>query len=445
MLIIYLLMLLSTTQETGKVIGRIIREEGKAATGAAISIINTDIITSVDSTGYFELEVPAGKHILLRRMMGYSSTAIFIEVKAGSVLDLGTLTFGLGYYYNAESHDKKAGTPDLKANASELVSTTVTPHLEQEIEEGKNVLWCTTYQLAWNELCDLVGGPVKVKSPSKMVDILNKRKTNKKDLDEKDYVAMAGKGDTCIDEIRYELKRKFEGQASPELLEKHTQIYRNWITYAYLFKHLPFENVFIRYYNKLDFQGKLVDYFGVPGYRGTERLEKVAEQVIVLDYKNDDDFIIELKTTSKDDRLILAKISPKETLEETVKSVEYRIKKVKPSKTLQYETVRIPVFDFDILRKYNELLGDTIKVKDKFIDGTTIDVAAQSIRFRLDETGALLKSGAAIVTSDGTIPKRRNFIFDKPFLILLKQKEAKNPYFALWVGNSELLVSTKKD
>ena len=445
MFIIYLLILLTSTQETGKVKGRIIKEEGKAAAGAAVSIINTDIITSADSTGYFELEVPEGKHILLRRMMGYSSTAIAIEVKAGSVLDLGTLTFGLVYYYNAESHDKKAGKPDLKANASELGSTIVTPHLEQKIEEGKNVLWCTTYQLAWNELCDLVGGPVKVKSPSKMVDILNKRKTTKKDLDEKDYVAMAGQGDACIDEIRRELKGKFKGQASPELSEKHTQTYRNWIIYAYLFKHLPFEHIFSRYYNKLDFQGKLVDYFGVPAYRSSERLEKVAEQVIVLDYKNDDDFIIELKTTSENDRLILAKTSPKEKLEETVKNVEYRIKKASPSKILQYEAVRMPVFDFDILRKYNELLGDTIKAKDKFIDGTTIDIAVQSIRFRLDETGALLRSGAVILTSDGTTPKRRNFIFDKPFLILLKRKEAKNPYFALWVGNTELLVSTKKD
>jgi hypothetical protein len=27
----------------------------------------------------------------------------------------------------------------------------------------------------------------------------------------------------------------------------------------------------------------------------------------------------------------------------------------------------------------------------------------------------------------------------------LKRKQAKNPYFALWVGNSELLVSTEQD
>ena len=187
-------------------------------------------------------------------MMGYHNTKIPIEIKADSVLDLGT--FGLGYYYNAKFHDKIARTPNLKAKASELKSTIVTPHLEQKIEKNKNVLWCTTFQLAWNEFCKVLGGKVKVKPSSSMVDILNKRKTNKEDLDEKDYVAMAGKGDACIDEIRYELKRKFAGQASPELLNKYTQMDIIWIIYAYLFKHLPFEHVFIRHYNELDFQGK---------------------------------------------------------------------------------------------------------------------------------------------------------------------------------------------
>ncbi|MHB1456242.1 MAG: hypothetical protein ACYC0V_04940 [Armatimonadota bacterium] len=30
--------------------------------------------------------------------------------------------------------------------------------------------------------------------------------------------------------------------------------------------------------------------------------------------------------------------------------------------------------------------------------------------------------------------------FNKPYLVFLQRKEARNPYFALWVGNTELLV-----
>ena len=74
-----------------------------------------------------------------------------------------------------------------------------------------------------------------------------------------------------------------------------------------------------------------------------------------------------------------------------------------------------------------------------------IVLAVQNIRFRLDEHGAILKSEAA----DGEEvrvrkPKKpRQFIFDKPFLILLERKDAAQPYFALWVDNPELLVPFK--
>ena len=66
--------------------------------------------------------------------------------------------------------------------------------------------------------------------------------------------------------------------------------------------------------------------------------------------------------------------------------------------------------------------------------------AGQSIRFRLDERGAVLKSEAASAGGDGY----RQMVFNKPFLILLKRRDAGKPYFALWVGDPELLVRVSK-
>ena len=77
------------------------------------------------------------------------------------------------------THNQIVGAADLKANASELKHTVVTPHLEQKIEPGTNVLWCNTFQLAWNELCDLAGGPIAMDSPPPDVAILNKRTASK--------------------------------------------------------------------------------------------------------------------------------------------------------------------------------------------------------------------------------------------------------------------------
>lgn len=72
-------------------------------------------------------------------------------------------------------------------------------------------------------------------------------------------------------------------------------------------------------------------------------------------------------------------------------------------------------------------------------------VTIQSVRFRLDEYGAILKSQAAGVVKCAVKQRKkpRQFVFDKPFLILLERKGAGQPYFALWVDNAELLVPWK--
>jgi hypothetical protein len=100
----------------------------------------------------------------------------------------------------------------------------------------------------------------------------------------------------------------------------------------------------------------------------------------------------------------------------------------------------IPVLNFDILQRYSELEGRRISSPSRKLDGKELFVAAQSIRFRLDERGAVLKSEGGGAGGFGGMPDK-NLIFDKPFLILLQRERAENPYFAIWVGNAELLVS----
>jgi hypothetical protein len=69
-----------------------------------------------------------------------------------------------------------------------------------------------------------------------------------------------------------------------------------------------------------------------------------------------------------------------------------------------------------------------------------IVLAMQTIRFRLDDRGATLKSEAALAQKAATPEKLRRFIFDKPFLILLERRDAARPYLAIWVDIPELLV-----
>ncbi len=369
-------------------------------------------------------------------------------MKAAKVVILGALAVGLGLFVASsirretpkQTHAEVAGEPDLKADANELKRTIITPHLEQRIASGTNVLWCSTFQLAWNEFCDLTGGPIVMESPPPIVPVLNKRTASKEDLDEASYVAMAGLASEGIyQKIHKELKEKFKGQASPDLLTATPNM--AWVAYAYLFKELPFRWAFTRFHENLTFDGCRVDSFGIYQLLDSQRAGvRMASQVAILDYKNNDDLIIELKTRAEDDRLILAKIPPETTLAETISMVEKRVQNARSDKMRQLEDLYVPVLNFDVLRVYSELCGHPIRTTDKRIDGTSVYVAAQTVRFRLDERGAVLKSQGIFASGLA----ERNLVFDKPFLILLKRREAKRPYFALWVANAELLVPAQK-
>ena len=74
----------------------------------------------------------------------------------------------------------------------------------------------------------------------------------------------------------------------------------------------------------------------------------------------------------------------------------------------------------------------------------TIELAWQRTAFILDESGAEIESEAEAATEaieeEYEKPKPKKMIFDKPFLILLKRTDAKNPYFGLWITNTELMM-----
>ena len=75
--------------------------------------------------------------------------------------------------------------------------------------------------------------------------------------------------------------------------------------------------------------------------------------------------------------------------------------------------------------------------------GDFIANARQIVKFQLNESGAILESEVD-VTVNGfddpkPMPEPRRFIFDKPFLVILQQRNAIQPYFAAWIANEELL------
>ncbi|MHC4505457.1 MAG: hypothetical protein ACYTFI_19305 [Planctomycetota bacterium] len=350
--------------------------------------------------------------------------------------------FGLGWIACRETHDSALTDKGLiKASAAELKATVVTPHLEHGIAGGRNVLWCATFQLAWDEVASFIGESVKMQNPDPAVAILNKQTVGAKDLDEASYVALAGDLRGGIyGKIDAALQAKFGGAAVPKLSRSPT-IGRpqDIFAYAYLFKNLEFAVPFEDIAEPLPFRGTRVRCFGV----GPEKKAPPAmlDQVRVLAYDEDaGTFILELVTKAKGDQLILAKIEPGETLADTIAAVLNR--KAEATAMFPHDVLMVPKLNFDLRRRYGELEGRWLIVKNPKYANERLQIlsALQDVRFQLDEKGARLRSESHIAIGCSAPPSGRRFVFDGPFLILMKRKEATNPYFAMWVDNAELLV-----
>lgn len=312
-------------------------------------------------------------------------------------------------------------------------TTIMTGSLEQEIPPGKNVLWCATLQLAWNELCALAGGPIIMEDEAPLVALLNQQIASNTGLDADSYIAVAGSGKDVLDAIA-NIPKQFGGRDSSGDVGGIPQ--DSLAAYAYLFKALPFKWAFTRFKSPLQYGQSGVASFGIGQYMGGDVEQKIASQVLILSYNTNDDFIVELMTTSQTDRLILAKIAAEPTLGATVNAVLRRIADSTPTMLQELEGLVIPVMDFDRMQTYPEFTGRKIIAANPKVNGKSIGAVVQRTRFKLDETGAVLESEALMVSALSP----RQFVFNAPFAVILMRQNATTPYFALWVANDDLLV-----
>ncbi len=319
--------------------------------------------------------------------------------------------------------------PELRVGDAdkELKETIVTPRLRQRHLRGKNLLWCATAQVAWNELMDLAGGPVRFKERIEIAEVLNLRETSKADLDEAWHVARAGRVERgIVEEIRGEFRRKFPDRTPPFL----DMDLVDFVAYAYLFRDLPFRVPMTRSSKPLDFKGRQVIAFGRKGADGQVKVWRCAAPA---------DFVVELKILSDQDRLIVARIPPGSQLKDTVASAMKHASGTAEHPFGTEDEFLMPCFNFDVTRRYGEVIGPV--PENPFFEKEGIGEALQAIRFKLDEKGALLESAAAFTRLNGDPPRR--MICDGPFLVLLVKQGARNPYFALWVETPELLAEAR--
>ncbi len=313
------------------------------------------------------------------------------------------------------------------ALAASFAKTDVLPFTTGKIKPGRNYVYCATAQLAWDKWRDQRGvDSIHLAGCDEFCRHLNADRFPIKDLSPNHYVAIAG--DNIWPQARQELRRKFS-RASVNIPSNHQN---GMALFAYLAKNLPFKEKFGVQEEPVRFSssaGKFeVASFGIEE-ASDDDVDLFQDQVKVLDYRSHDDFVIQLNTET--DVMILAKVERLDTLQETIEAVRARETAPYPLRSLKLDDkLMVPMLAISVDRSYPELEGDLVACR-------------QIIRFLLNESGARIEStfqGTLLAEGMEFDPKRpRVMVFDRPFLTYIKERQASQPYFAMWVENLEVM------
>jgi hypothetical protein len=396
---------------------------------------------------------------------------------------------GLGSSGARKAVESQTNCSQRSAPSTDFAETIVTPYLDHDIEAGKNLIWCATFQMAWNELQVLCKGPVKTAPGSVSVQKLNRETLSPDDLPQSGTISAAGLvGDGIIEEIQRQIEQLPGVTQAGRLLPERDLPDDYLLIYTYLKRSLHFATPFTSIPAMSFGDAHKVEAFGIEDYSGSsEQDRRQGRQVRILWHRFQvegpadvsQEFIVELLASGRPDRLIFASISPSATLQETVSNVMELIEKPNrkqatediPPELIQIaeldegdvtqeafqgqlasisgyagllldESLKIPKVRVDVQRSFPDLEGQTIVCPSEKVRDKPIDAARQWICFELNERGADLES-EAFVGIFGNMALR-DFTFAEPFLVLLMRQGAARPYFAMWAANPEVLVTSEQ-
>lgn len=312
-----------------------------------------------------------------------------------------------------------------------------------------DTIWCGTFQIAWNELMDYVGGNVEFEEDEILLaNELNERTFTKDMLSENSYYVKTGNSSSSLKkDIDKDLKEKFNIKDGAKILEGQELDNSNGILiYSMLEKNFTFPEKFddlksVVFKGKNEIQEK-IKMFGIDDESDSKLYDNV--EVLYWDPKNVDntgiisnECAVKLKT-KENEEVILYRTDKEDSFENLYNELLNLSETFDGNKEFtSYDELKIPCIDIDININYDELCDKLIKNTD----GEYISTAIQNIKFNLNSEGGLIFSEAAIITDSMSAPSisARLFYFNKPFVIFVKEQDKEKPYFAMKIDSTEYL------
>lgn len=326
---------------------------------------------------------------------------------------------------------KSEETPGITFDSDKIPQSSTTGTYTGSDYKG-NYVYSGAMNLAWNELNEnILHEKLKLNTTDEkaleIVDTFNKTIFTKNDLDEASYYVKSGFRQKTVDIINKESRSKFPDKSFGDL--KVTLQEKDIIAYAYFLKKVEHATPFVT--NNVSFMGERIKGF-------CAKTKEQKANVEVLKYSDDNKFIIRLKLKDDSDELILAKGfdigNPDDIVDEIRKYDIQHLPAIGDS-----DLFEMPKLYLSHSRDYNEVIRKYLA--NKGFEKYWIEVMQENIKFYMDEKGSRVENEAVVAMQKEckVVKKGRYFVLNKPFWVVMKRKNSRNPYFILGVNNTELM------
>lgn len=327
----------------------------------------------------------------------------------------------------------------FSGNAQNNTSVVIPPTTAIQLDSSRSYIYCATMEIMWHELSNYLGKKPKTTIKNSSIDLLNESVSQKYQvpIEPNFVVAMSGLvKDSILEKINSQLEHKFQTNWTPAYnLSPNTLV-----SYSFLKKDVKFYyNLDDKFYDQAFNNGSIVnvDYFGIN--EGNPNASR--KDILIYDYKNSDDFIVQVKCRDSLDEIYFAKIPLQISLSDAYQTVLKRVNSDNWELFNGGDILKIPYIKFDTTTNFTDIEGATLE-KGPY-SGKTFQHVSQRISFDLNHQGITLESSAYsyLDFDDSDNPPPRVLAFDKPFLIIMKRKGADLPYFMYWVSGVEFMRS----
>lgn len=284
--------------------------------------------------------------------------------------------------------------------------------LDETVSPGRSVAYSAAFRSAWTMLKeDIVEENIRIRETPEpvIVPLLNDRPY--RPASDQGWITNTRlAGDSIICDARFRLNIHFT---------------------------IPFEVMDWRFQSSGPTQG--ISCFGISKGEQTDAKNEMRKQVAVYDYRSPDDFIVCIRGSDPHRELILAKMEFTQSLHSMIGIVNDRIIQSYPEEVTPMDELIIPQINLRARHSYSELLGKHLANND-FEDYFFVQ-ADHNIEFTLNQAGAFAEASGTVTIMKG--PKPRIYAFDKPFMVIVREKGAREADLVLWVTDTEFLIGSE--